>query len=143
MMRADTYPGPGYLDDLRRCWNRVDRGILPRFGELDALVNSDDLLDTAGLDAGVVRPRTTPTTSLTFLPSRHGSGCDATITGYWGQHEPDGWIVGDYGDLRGIAIEPVRIPMKPPGYTDLKPPAVPISKRPPFQSQTARDGVVS
>ncbi len=37
----------------------------------------------------------------------------------------------------------LRIPMKPPGYTDLKPPAVPISKRPPFQSQTARDGVVS
>ncbi len=37
----------------------------------------------------------------------------------------------------------VRIPMKPPGYTDLKPPVVPISKRPPFQSQTARDGVVS
>ena len=39
--------------------------------------------------------------------------------------------------------DPLRIPMKPPGYTDLKPPAVPISKRPPFQSQTARDGVVS
>jgi len=37
----------------------------------------------------------------------------------------------------------LRIPMKPPGYTDLKPPGVPISKRPPFQSQTARDGVVS
>ena len=37
----------------------------------------------------------------------------------------------------------VRIPMKLPGYTDLKPPGVPISKRPPFQSQTARDGVVS
>jgi hypothetical protein len=37
----------------------------------------------------------------------------------------------------------VRIPMKPPGYTDLKPPVVPISKRPPFQSEIARDGVVS
>jgi len=37
----------------------------------------------------------------------------------------------------------LRIPMKLPGYTDLKPPGVPISKRPPFQSQTARDGVVS
>ena len=37
----------------------------------------------------------------------------------------------------------LRIPMKPPGYTDLKPLVVPISKRPPFQSQTARDGVVS
>lgn len=82
MMQADTYPGPGFLDDLRRCWNRVDRSILPGFEELDALVNSDDLLDTAGLDAGVIRPRTPPATSLIFLPSRHGSGCAATITGY-------------------------------------------------------------
>lgn len=108
MMRADTYPGPGALDDLRRCWNGVDRAILPRFEELDSLVNSDELLDTAGLDAGVVRPRTPPATSLTFLPSRHGSGCEDTVTGYWGQHEPDGWIAADYGDLRGIAIEPDR-----------------------------------
>ena len=38
---------------------------------------------------------------------------------------------------------PVRIPMKSPGDTDLKPPGVPISKRAPFQSQIARDGVVS
>ena len=37
----------------------------------------------------------------------------------------------------------LRIPMKSPGYTDLKPPGVPISKRAPFQSQIARDGVVS
>ena len=37
----------------------------------------------------------------------------------------------------------LRSPMKPPGYIDLKPPVVPISKRPPSQSQTARDGVVS
>lgn len=108
MMRADTYPGPGALDELRRCWNGVDRGILPRFGELDALVNSDELLDTAGLDAGVVRPRTPHMTSLAFLPSRRGSGCEVTITGYWGQHEPDGWIAADYGSLRGIAIEPDR-----------------------------------
>lgn len=108
MMRADTYPGPGALDELRRCWNGVDRSLLPRLDELDALVNSDDLLDTAGLDAGVIRPRTPPATSLAFLPSRHGSGCTVTITGYWGQHEPDGWIAADYADLRGIAIEPDR-----------------------------------
>jgi len=49
-----------------------------------------------------------------------------------------------YGRRRRTLFEHhVRIPMKPPGYTDLKPPGVPISKRPPFQSQTARDGVVS
>ena len=52
-------------------------------------------------------------------------------------------------DHHDVAMSPyirdatVRIPMKPPGYTDLKPPGVPISKRPPFQSQIARDGVVS
>ncbi len=108
MMRADAYPGPGYLDRLRDCWAGMDRGLLPRVGELDGLVNSDELLDTAGLDAGVVRPREMPATGLTFLPSRHGSGYEATVTGYWGQHEPDGWIAADYGDLRGIAIEPDR-----------------------------------
>lgn len=108
MMRADTYPDPGHLDELRRHWNGVDRSILPRFEELDALVNSDDLLDMAGLDAGVIRPRIPPATSLAFLPSRHGSGCEVTITGYWGRHEPDGWIAADHGNLRGIAIEPDR-----------------------------------
>ena len=51
---------------------------------------------------------------------------------------------GQTGVLRWLPwICCLRIPMKPPGYTDLKPPAVPISNRPPFQSQTARDGVVS
>jgi len=50
---------------------------------------------------------------------------------------------GPCTDIMEIKKPDVCIPMKPPGYTDLKPPVVPISKRPPFQSQTARDGVVS
>jgi len=111
----------GAGDDARR---RLPRprpprplpGLLGRHGprppaprwELIELVNSDELLDTAGLDAGVVRPREMPATGLTFLPSRHGSGYTATISGYWGQHEPDGWVPEGYGDLRGIAIEPDR-----------------------------------
>lgn len=53
----------------------------------------------------MIRPRTPPITSLTFLPSRHGSGCRATITGYSGQHEPDGWIAAYYGSLRGITAD--------------------------------------
>ncbi len=106
-MRADAYPGSGCLDKLRQCWEGTDRTLLPRLGELDKLVNSDELLDTAGLDAGVIRPRTPPVTSLTFLPSRHGSGCRATISGYWGQHEPDGWIAAYYGGLRGITADDV------------------------------------
>jgi len=52
-------------------------------------------------------------------------------------------VTGGPEGLHASHVPMVRIPMKPPGYTDLKPPAVPISKRPPFQSQTARDGVVS
>jgi len=108
MMRADIHPGPGHLDRLRGCWDGMDRSLLPHVEELDRLVNSDELLDTDGLDAGVVRPREVPVTGLTFLPSRHGSGCTATVSGYWGQHEPDGWVAEEYGDLRGIAIEPDR-----------------------------------
>lgn len=65
-------------------------------------------MDTAGLDAGVVRPREMPATGVAFLPSRHGSGYTATISGYWGQHEPAGWVAEGYGDPRGIAIEPDR-----------------------------------
>ena len=42
-----------------------------------------------------------------------------------------------------VLVSAVRIPTKSPGYTDLKPPGVLISKRPPFRSQIARDGVVS
>ena len=108
MMRADAYPGPGRLDDLRQCWEGTDRTLLPRFGELDRLVNSDELLDTTGLDDGVIQPRTPPSTSLILLPSRHGPGCEATITGYFGQHEPDGWMAADCANLRGIATEPDR-----------------------------------
>jgi len=108
MMRADIHPGPGHLDRLRGCWDGMDRSLLPRVEELDRLVNSDELLDTDGLDAGVVRPREIPVTGLTFLPSRHGSGYTATVSGYWGQHEPDGWVPEGYGDLCGIAIEPDR-----------------------------------
>ncbi len=108
MMRADAYPGPGHLDRLRDRWAGMDRSLLPRVGELDRLVNSDELLDTAGLDAGVVPPREMPATGVAFLPSRHGAGYTATISGYWGQHEPDGWVADGYGDLRGIAIEPDR-----------------------------------
>ncbi len=108
MMRADAYPGPGHLDRLRGLWDGIDRNSLPHVEELDELVNSDELLDTAGLDAGVVSPREIPATGLTFLPSRHSSRYTATITGYWGHHEPDGWVGEGYDGLRGIAVEPDR-----------------------------------
>ena len=108
MMRADAFPGPGHLDKLRDCWASMDRSLLPHADELDELVQSDALLDTAGLDAGVVRPRELPVAGVGFLPSRHGAGFTATITGYWGRHEPDGWVPEGSGGLRGIAVEPDR-----------------------------------
>ena len=45
LMRADQRPDPGLLRQLRRRWVRVDPGYMPRFGELDRLVNSDALLE--------------------------------------------------------------------------------------------------
>ncbi len=109
MMRANTCPDPCQLDKLRGFWGQVDPALLPRFDELDELVNSDALLDPTDLDAGVVQPRDPPTARLMFLPSRYGWGDDVVLTGYWGWCPPVGWIAEDHAGLRGIAIKLARI----------------------------------
>ena len=100
LMRADRLPDPGLLDRLRRRWVRVDPGYVPRFGELERLVESDELL------AGETAAGGMPVTAVEFLPSRHGAGYRASIYGFYGAHEPDGWVARDYAGLRGIALEP-------------------------------------
>ncbi len=44
LMRADQRPDRKLLRQLRRRWVRVDPGYMPRFGELDELMNSGALL---------------------------------------------------------------------------------------------------
>lgn len=102
LMRADRPCDPSLLDALRRYWVRVDPGRMPRYGELDWLIETEALLH----GGGEWRPAGMPFASVDFLPSRYGSGYSASIYGFYGQHEADGWVPADYGRLRGIAIEP-------------------------------------
>ncbi len=44
--------------------------------------------------------------SIEFLPCRYGGGYSATISGFWGDHDVEGWVAGVYGNLHGIAVEP-------------------------------------
>lgn len=44
--------------------------------------------------------------SIDFLPCREGGGYSATISGFWGDHDAEGWVAGAYSNLRGVALEP-------------------------------------
>ena len=102
MMRADARPTLRQLDGLRERWEMMDRNGIPRFGELDALVHSDALLDLA--DAEAAGHRDPPLAGLDLLPSRYGPGCQTSIKGYHGPVPPAGWPDPDDAELCGIAI---------------------------------------
>ena len=44
--------------------------------------------------------------SIEWLPRRDGGGYSAAISGFWGDHDAEGWVAGAYGNLHGIAVEP-------------------------------------
>lgn len=44
--------------------------------------------------------------SIEFLPCRDGGGYSATVSGFWGDYDVEGWVAGAYGNLHGIAVEP-------------------------------------
>ena len=101
MMRADARPTLQQISALRERWEMMDRNGIPRFGELDALVNSDALLDQA--DPGAAGHRDPPLADLDLLPSRYGPGCQTSIKGYHGRTPPAGCPDPDDAELRGIA----------------------------------------
>jgi len=103
MMRVEARPTLRQLDALRERWEMMDRNGIPRFGELDALVNSDALLDPAA-DPETAGHRNPPLAGLDMLPSRYGPGCQTSIKGYHGRTPPAGWPDPDDAELRGIAI---------------------------------------
>ena len=44
--------------------------------------------------------------TIEFLPSTYGTGFLASIYGWYGEHDPDGWVPGLYDGLRGVAVLP-------------------------------------
>ncbi len=106
LMRADLRPNPSLLNRARQRWPKVDQTRLPQAEMLTRLIGTDELLDIsaeqhlANDDVGMQH------TVIDFLPSRHGAGYSATISGFFGEYEIDGWVAGAYADLHGIAVEP-------------------------------------
>jgi hypothetical protein len=106
LMRADLRPNPSLLDRTRECWPKVDAGRLPRGKEIARLVFSDELLRVGAKQHFANDEIGIQMTAIDFLPSRYGAGYAASIYGFYGEYETDGWVLGAYDGLRGIAIEP-------------------------------------
>lgn len=101
-MRVEARPTFRQLDGLRERWDIMDRNGIPRFGELDALVHSDALLDLA--DPEAAGHRDPPLAALDLLPSHYGPGCQTSIKVYHGPVPPADWPDPDDAELCGIAI---------------------------------------
>ena len=108
LMRVDRPRDPTLLDALRRRWVRVDPGRMPRYSELEQLIETEALL----LHGGELTSASNLATQVDFLPSRYGAGYSASIYGFIGQHEVDGWATDVYGGLRGVAVEPDQDPLR-------------------------------
>lgn len=106
LMRADLRPNPSLLNRAREHWSTINPGRLPQGKELARLIFSDELL-RIGTDQHLVNDDIgMQHTTIEFLPSRHGAGYTATISGFWGEYDAEGWVAGAHDTLRGIAVEP-------------------------------------
>lgn len=106
LMRADLRPNPSLLDRARRRWTEIDPARLHQGREVARLVFSDELLRVSAYQQFANEQIGMQFATIDFLPSRHGAGYCASIYGFYGEYEADGWVSGPYDDLHGIAVEP-------------------------------------
>ncbi len=106
LMREELRPNPSLLNHVRQDWHKVALDRLPYAKDLTRLVHSDELLWISEAQPRANDGIEMQGTSIDFLPSRHGSGYSATISGFWGKHDQEGWVAGAYDDLHGVAVEP-------------------------------------
>ena len=106
LMRADLRPTPSLLDYTRRRWREINPADLPQGNEVARLVFSDELLHVSADQQFANDKVGMQLATIDFLPSRHGSGFCGSIYGFYEEYEADGWVVGPYDDLHGIAVEP-------------------------------------
>ncbi len=106
LMRADLRPNPSLLNHIRQHWPKVDRARLPQVDALTRLIGTDELLHISTEQHLVNDDIGMQHTVIDFLPSRHGAGYSATISGFFGEYDADGWVADAYADLHGVAVEP-------------------------------------
>lgn len=106
LMREDLRPNPSLLNRVREHWPKMALDRLPHAEDLTRLVHSDELLRISEAQHRANDGIGMQGTSIDFLPSRHGGGYSATISGFWGEYDAEGWVAGAYDDLHGVAVEP-------------------------------------
>ena len=106
LMRADLRPNPSLLNRARRHLPELERARLAQAEELTRLISTDELLHISTEQHLANDDIRMQHTVVDFLPSRHGAGYSATISGFFGEYKTDGWVAGPYSDLHGVAVEP-------------------------------------
>lgn len=106
LMRADLRPSPSVLDNLQQNWAKIDRTDLPHAEMLTQLLATDELLNISAVQHLENKAIAMQRASIEFLPSRYGGGCKARISGFFDQHESDGWVKRAYDHTKGVAVEP-------------------------------------
>lgn len=106
LMRADLRPNPSLLNRAREHWPKVHQTRVPQADALTRLIGTDELLHISTEQHLANDHIGMQHTVIDFLPSRHGAGYSATISGFFGEYETDGWVAEAYADLHGIAVEP-------------------------------------
>lgn len=109
MLRTDEYrrkiSPPGIQAKMLELDDYLSTFQVPHLSRLRAICTDPTRLLLKGVNAQVF-------TTVRFLPSAFGSGYLASIYGWYGNHEPDGWVPGTYDDLHGVALMPTEDEMR-------------------------------
>ena len=96
---------PGIQAEMLELGDLLSIFRLPHLSRLQALCAEPARLDLKDVSSPVA-------TTIRFLPSAFGGGYLASIYGWSGNHEPDGWVPGTYDDLHGVAVMPAENELK-------------------------------
>lgn len=113
LLRSDGYPTPALIDRVREKLRDLPPGLLPFEDTLRKMASGEELLEH-GRRLVLKGKRPAPEyqdglaasfTTIDFLPSRYGLGYCARLHSSQ-DGDVDGWSTRDYGDLRGVALDP-------------------------------------
>lgn len=103
LLRVDEHRGniapPELARELKRERELLDTFAVPHVDRILHACEQPECL-------GIRNANSIVATGIQFLPSSYGYGYLASIYGWYGNHEPDGWIKGQYDRVKGVAVLP-------------------------------------
>lgn len=97
--RSKSVAPPEALRELKSLECHLKHYAVPHIEQVYDLLENPGKLSLRGMNSMVGA-------TITFLPSPFGTGYCASISGWYGDHAPDGWIKDYYDGLHGIAVMP-------------------------------------